>query len=71
MLHVVGPEASSVIQRLDKMFLQSLQWSPDRHHLLIYGHCESGRPKLRLLGVLAVINVALDQVLACSDITRH
>ena len=71
-LHALGPEASSVFQRLDKMKLPSLQWAPDCHHLLVFGDCRSARgPNTGLPGVLAVMNVPMDRVLACSDIWKR
>ena len=69
-LHAAGPDAASVLQRLDRMELQSLLWSPgDCHHLLVYGHWTGGSPPAgEPAGVLAIVNVVLDQVAACSDI---
>ena len=69
-LHSLSLEASAVIQRLETLQLCSLSWSPGAcHRLLVYGQPSRIEPtSRRSRGVLAIVDVVQDRVMACSHL---
>ena len=63
-------EASAIIQGLETLQLRSFCWSPGAcHRFLVYGQpSRTGTPSLGSRGVLAIVDVVQDKVLACSHL---
>ena len=69
-LHPLSLEAAAVLQRLGTLKLRSLCWSPGACScLLVYGQPSKPEPpSLETRGVLAIVDVVEDRVLACSQL---